>query len=340
MTRIIFETKGKLDLRAITTFGCNAKPNTNSPIGFFGTGLKYAISVLLRNEQSVELVTGGKRYTFGLREKTFREKPFSIPVITTSGGKTKELPFTTELGKNWELWQAFRELFSNTLDENGFCAKYEIEEPDYNKSCTYFIVSGDNFAQEYDRCFTHTFLQEGLETRSVGAGVQIIDRESKAIYYRGVRVAELRKPSLFTYNILSPITLTEDRTAKHVYEAEIAIVNQIISLSERDTLNRILNAEKESWESQLDFSYCWQICSPEFISVGEASINTTARKLIRSKSDCWINAPLNERLANCITDNDWQRFKDIAEENAADVYKILMGKELTNDDSDNNFHTF
>jgi len=42
---IIFHNQGELDIRAVTTFGLSVKKNDN-PIGYFGTGLKYAIAAL------------------------------------------------------------------------------------------------------------------------------------------------------------------------------------------------------------------------------------------------------------------------------------------------------
>jgi hypothetical protein len=42
MTYIVFENEGLIDLRSIKTFDVSVKEN-DSPIGFFGTGLKYTI---------------------------------------------------------------------------------------------------------------------------------------------------------------------------------------------------------------------------------------------------------------------------------------------------------
>src|SRR4030066_94299 len=45
---ISFQNPGLIPLECITTFGLSAKDTAN-PIGQFGTGLKYAISIILRN---------------------------------------------------------------------------------------------------------------------------------------------------------------------------------------------------------------------------------------------------------------------------------------------------
>ena len=110
MKYTIFSTKGVLDLSVITTFGVNVKPNTDNPIGYFGTGLKYAIAVLLRHGIKITLYTNGQEYQFYTKEKDIRGKEFMVCRYRKTGLLNKfsyhELPFTTEHGKNWELWKS------------------------------------------------------------------------------------------------------------------------------------------------------------------------------------------------------------------------------------------
>lgn len=72
-----------------------------------------------------------------------------------------------------------------------------------------------------------------------------------------------------------------------------------------------------------------QTLSPEFVLVGEYSSNRSVRKLIRSKDENWIALQqakhFTERLAECITEGEWDKFKDIAEENQEELFKLLMG---------------
>jgi len=66
---ILFENSGVIDPRAITTFGVNSK-ETARAIGFFGTGLKYAISLILREGYSITVYSGKNKLEFGkLQEK-------------------------------------------------------------------------------------------------------------------------------------------------------------------------------------------------------------------------------------------------------------------------------
>jgi hypothetical protein len=142
---IVFQNKGEIDIRAIKTFGVNSKDNKESAIGYFGTGLKYAIAILLRAGATVSILTGGKMHRFSTEQTKIRNDHFDIVRMND-----EELGFTTELGKEWELWMAFREIYSNMLDEDGE-AKAVTFLPDPDPEKTYVIVDR---CKEFENCYT------------------------------------------------------------------------------------------------------------------------------------------------------------------------------------------
>lgn len=319
MSHIIFETPGTLDLRAIKTFGINSKPHSVNPIGYFGTGLKYAIAVLLRQGLSVKMATGDSVYYFDSREQDFREKSFKFIFMND-----EQLPFTTELGKNWKLWQAFRELYSNTLDESGE-AYHDAKLPKrYAPNKTYIMITGESFVHEYDERFM-TFLRDGARE---GSGVQIIDHESPYVFYRGMRVHDLKKPSAVTYNILDSIELTEDRTAKFNYAIDDHIKTALASHKDEQLLIKALDAPDNAYESSLDFSGMWQTPGEKFTHVAKFARNRSCYKLVREHDKNWLELQrarhVFDQLIDCINAGEWYKFGNIAEENSALVLQLLV----------------
>ena len=155
---IIHEPLGLIDLRAFTTFGINAKPNTNSPIGYFGPGLKYAIAVLVREGLKVTVWIGTEPHEFYCEPSNFRGKDFSLIRMRRQRGVTRkwmatDLPFTTELGKNWKLWMALRELHSNTLDENGLTIRGKLSGEIGKEGCTRIVNGPQSFVSSCLRVF-------------------------------------------------------------------------------------------------------------------------------------------------------------------------------------------
>src|SRR5882724_11960473 len=110
---IVFQNPGLIDLDAALVMGVNAKLG-ESPIGFFGTGLKYAMATLLRNNCRFRIFRGVEEFQITTQKLSFRDKNFDL--VWLNGSK---LGFTTDLGRNWKPWQAYRELYSNAKDEGG-----------------------------------------------------------------------------------------------------------------------------------------------------------------------------------------------------------------------------
>ena len=105
-----FKTPGRIPLEAFSTFGINVK-KSNDPIGRFGTGLKYAVAVILRLGGTIEFWVDGVHHIFYLKEDKFRGESFDFirmkkekGLLSKVGWEYTKLPFTTELGKDWQLW--------------------------------------------------------------------------------------------------------------------------------------------------------------------------------------------------------------------------------------------
>lgn len=252
--KIIFRNPGVLPLDAITTFGVNVKPNTENPIGHFGTGLKYALAVLAREEAIVTIYAGDKHYTIGTNNIQIRDKEFQAVCITEHGKHliapfTWNLPFTTELGKNWELWMAFRELYSNCMDEKGICYPGEIDgKPGGDE--TVIVVESDAF------CKVLTDKKDiFIETSPVAKTKYFELHEGSGVHYKGVRIAAFEKPLLYRYNFNSPVTLTEDRTLKDKTDLERRLVDSVKDSQDEDFIRRIVLAGKEYLEAGLNFTY-------------------------------------------------------------------------------------
>lgn len=276
---VVFENKGVIDMRAVKTFGVSAKEKDN-PIGFFGTGLKYGIAILLREKHEITLLAGTDAYAFETKEIEMRDQKFEI--LTMNG---EELPFTTRLGVNWDLWQAFRELYCNCLDEGGRVYVSDLI-PLADPEKTQFIVKGQAFIELF---YKKDEIVLNMKTPPINSGDQaeIFSGESSALYYRGIKVYGLPKTALFTYNILRSVDLTEDRTLKFAPSVMNDIPMVVSRLTDRAVIRRILTAENCYQEN--DFSYsalAWSMnASKEFYEVLIEEFEINNDKLNRSARD-------------------------------------------------------
>jgi hypothetical protein len=269
---IVFENPGLINMRAATTFGISVK-ESNHAIGEFGTGFKYAVAVILRLGGSVTMWRGVKHYRFDV--KTVKVRGERIKMLTLNG---KELPWTLQFGKNWAPWQAYRELYANALDEDGDI--YSVSSmPTGEAGITKIMVTGADFDAQHlakDTIFLNSkpiFSMPGLEVHR---------GESSVVFYRGLRAHDLKKPSLYTYNITSAMSLTEDRTLQYGFMVPHRIVRSIVESDEGELIEAVLTTNDDFFEYSFDYADASDSkVSPTFIRI--ASNLRSANKL-RSSS--------------------------------------------------------
>lgn len=242
---IHFITPTTLDLRCITTFGVNVKL-TDSAIGYFGTGLKYAIAVLLREGAKVTMQTGGKSYEFTTKVDQIRGKDFSLCYMNDIA-----LPFTLELGKDWTLENAYRELYSNTKDEGG--SVYDNPPANqWDKDDTIISVDLEAFTEVHERR-SDFILEEPKHTLFASAVGEILPFPNQQVFYRGIAAFKLSRASAFTYNILDRVALTENRTM-YSWEVETAVAKLLATCSSAKILRSAL-LDESKYEHGISFDY-------------------------------------------------------------------------------------
>lgn len=249
---IRFKNEGVIDIDAVTTMGVSVKDA--SAIGYFGTGLKFAIATLLRNGCEVVLYAGFERYEFSTYVKEVRGKEFQFVKMND-----EKLGFTTDLGKNWQPWQCYRELASNTLDEGGTISSVGSEDtPEENQTAIY--VSGYTIDSAYEERSTIV-----LDTQPIHKFGNIEVHEYNGYnFYKGIRVAEVN--ALYTYNVLCDVALTEDRTLSSASSYERIITDTIIRCASAEFIEEVIQClSKDKYEE--DFYYSQYITSACFDDV-------------------------------------------------------------------------
>jgi hypothetical protein len=248
---IVFENDGEIDPRLVMLIGVNVKESA-SAIGFFGTGLKYAVASLARWGEEIRIQSGVNEYSFASEETEIRGRKFGVLAMFSKYDKAP-LGFTTELGKRWEPWMVYRELWCNAHDEPASKVFRTDVAPAAVVGKTRVIVDGPKIQEAHfnrndfilapDRNLLH-------KTKSV----EIYEGAGTRIFYRGIAVQTPDKPSIFTYNITSHLYLTEDRTAGS-WSTDPEIAKALTELQDAGMIDATLMAPEDRLESRLDYSY-------------------------------------------------------------------------------------
>ena len=280
--KIVFTNNSEIDPRSISTFGVSVK-DTENPIGFFGTGLKYSIAVLLRNNQKIEIYSGESHIVFAIDKQIIRGKEFEFITMQIDSESPQSIGFTTELGKNWEMWMAYREIACNCMDEGG---QIEIEKlkVDGEQGKTKIIVTGELFEEAYLN--RRKYLLED-DANEICGGMEIRNYPSSSFFYRGVNVFLTSKPCLYTYNSIGKLDLTEDRTLTSEYAYRYRLVSAILSSRNKKFIQDIVTAKNDFYEASLDFSNNGEP-SEEFLSVVGICQNQSLTNLNETALKVWI----------------------------------------------------
>lgn len=269
MQTIVFENQGEIDIRSVCTFGVSVKEG-DSPIGFFGTGLKYAIAVLLRTGHVIAITAGEQVIEFSKRSESVRGQEFDFVAMSVNGAEPSPIGFTTELGKQWDLWMAYREIACNCMDESGKAFRWRgIDAPEPREGVTCVVVSGDAFAEVHAN--RHKYFLEGEPDMTIGS-LEINRRPSQSLFYRGVRVMDYQRGAMFTYNETDHIDLTEDRTVKDPYMVGYRLARELLTCNDEALLHEIVTASDDCYEGHIDFHWTGLAPGPAFMRVVGACI--------------------------------------------------------------------
>lgn len=275
---IVFSNPGVLDVRGITVFGLSAKDVSKNPLGRFGTGIKFGIAAVLRMGGAVTIQAGLTTYTFGVRADTMRGKEFQQIQMFSTRPPTEEelrvnpgahavteggdLAFTTDLGKDWKAWQAYREFYCNSVtDEGGRVEDMPDETPiGVSPDWTVIEVRGEFFEMEHRK--RHQFILEPdrVPRFVVPDVIEVYDGHSEAVFYRGIKVADIPKDGArYTYNLIGYTYLTEDRTLLMMSQFTGAVAQAVTSGLDEDFTRDVLSIvddrgdDRSGIEVQLDY---------------------------------------------------------------------------------------
>lgn len=238
---ISFTNSGEIDPRLIYAFGVNVKDN-DSAIGYFGTGLKYAIAVALRNDCEVTIWSGLTSYTFTTCQETIRGKDFEFVWCNN-----ERMAFTLDLGRNWASWMAYREFYCNAVDEHGTVFAGET-----SPSSGITVVQVEGAAIVDAHIHRREFLLDSGLPRWCSPKLSILNGSGQAVFYRGVKVFETPQPLCYTYDIQESLKLTEDRTIADWGIAENVICHALLDVPS-PILKRVLTAP----EGTMEHNFYW-----------------------------------------------------------------------------------
>lgn len=181
---------------------------------------------------------------------------------------------------------AYREIACNCKDEKGE-GRFENQAPKAKEGFTRVIVEG----QDFEGVFSDSHLYILADSPSIVVGTtEIRRRQGRALFYRGVKVMELPKAALYTYNLNAKLELTEDRTVKNSWEIQHRIAQSILESKDEDFIMSAITADDRVYEGGLDYEGWGIVPSAEFLHVVGMAINERMFKVNNTAMKVWQEA--------------------------------------------------
>lgn len=253
-----FKNEGEIDVNALRLLGASSKETDNNKIGFWGTGLKYSIAVLLREGIDIKVFAGTKEIKIAKRKTKMRGEVYEV--MTVNGTPTS---VTTRMGKNWKPWYAIRELYANMKDEGN--EKIEITDaPSGIKGTTrIFVEFDDTMKAVFDNLPEYFSFNRDVKYE---AGLDKVykrhKKEAGILYRRGFKIGE-QKGTLFDYD-LHDIDINETRTVKYTFQVSQFISTMLRRYMSTEGIRRLVNSkcferDEMDWQysDEIPFSQSW-----------------------------------------------------------------------------------
>lgn len=277
---ISFTNPGEIDMTALSIMGLSAKKG-DSPIGRFGTGLKYAVAITLRLGGKITIWSGTTRHRFALKTRDFRGKTLSQVTMQTGDSPPIDLPFTLDYGQDWEAWQAMRELESNCRDEGGTSSASKVEPV---AGTTTIWVDCEAIEEAYANLPDYFITGTPIETSTEWEIYEWRGEPSTKVFYRGVYVGNFEHPTRFCYNFLKGISLSEDRMLASGYSFIMPSKLSWIALESKNvdylrsilTCNGFQEAKPSLPSGSFSFAQAFHATVDSYITEGRANLVNTA----------------------------------------------------------------
>jgi hypothetical protein len=276
MSWLKITNQGCIELGALTLLGASTKEGIEGKIGFFGSGAKYGLAVLLREGIDFKIYSGLERIAVDTEDVQLGEQTFQRILIA---GQTTS--FTTRMGPTWEVWFAIREFICNAIDEGGDSVKVldALESPMPNETSIFIDCEDSRVHHFVEHLDDYISQQEPIFSAKGNFGkVDMLPMPENCtdaiVYRRKVRVVpeNFGEDALWRYNF-EDIEINESRIFVHTYQYLERIAQVLTLCDDREIVSRFLKSFSSDFDC-LEHEAYWQYVGENFTAVWPELLGT------------------------------------------------------------------
>lgn len=251
MKYIKIQNNGLLDIRLVSLMGGTTKENQSNKIGHFGTGLKYVLAYMVRNNLSLKIFIGKDEVSIEKQYENISGTDFSILYIN---GQRSSI--TDKMGRDWKPWMILRECWSNAIDEGGHSRTITDSIIGEEGKTTFYFEMDMQFHNVWNN-WNKYFIDEFEPLYSCDDFAIYPATEKLRIYKQGVLVYEIEsdQKSIFSYDYkhsdLNELRELQTSVSSIVYRC-------IVHLQDTKMITYFLeNCNEEVYEATMDWDWAF-----------------------------------------------------------------------------------
>lgn len=364
--KVHFITPTRISLINLTTIGDSEKREDETKIGKFSSGQSYATALLLRDNVDIGISIYGGTEQLMNGEDSFVNEDYTEHIdystfnkVCQSTGKEKEVillhynkeyhgrcnsindfyepreeesyeietAFALQLGYNWEIWMAYREIMSNVLDEEGYVLEQEsYPEPNTGTVITLDFDENNEFYNVWQNRHLYMNFEEPLF--EVLDSVEALKNNEGylRIYKQNILVYEDKeKPSRFAWNIKFG-EIDERRILNNIYSVEQSISSAIQNTENEEFLREIITNDFEVKEKEFLSNNCsyssWisdtvkKVVNEVYEQYGNVQSYDWLIEKVKKQEDCKIGG----KKITTVEDSLWSYSKEVTIETIPQSY--------------------
>lgn len=243
MNYLKISNKGLICPEDLMLIGSSTKRDQANKIGMFGSGWKYSLAWLLRNDCKPIIYSGNDEIKIDFNVKMHRTNV--VNVITVNDLETS---LTTEMGPKWTGWMAIREVLSNAIDEgeHSITTSWLPEFKGEESITTIYIPMSSELSEvmlKFDSYFAF-YRKESWSNDTCRLFIKT-EESNLNIYRKGIRCYDTNTRSKLDFDF-NDIAISEDRLTsdKSIDDSIKKMISDGLPIN---ILKRIILEEKPTW---------------------------------------------------------------------------------------------
>ncbi|MES2382586.1 MAG: hypothetical protein V4538_16175 [Bacteroidota bacterium] len=263
MEYLKIQNSGELDVRLISLMGGSTKQNNKIKIGKFGTGLKYSLAFLVRNNIDFKIFVGEEEIKIDVKKENIQNTEFEILYINN-----ERTSITSTMGLDWEPWMICREIWCNALDEGNAFKETTSSVGGQTNTTTFFIQNTGKIKEVVDDWGNYFITSSAIfETDDFAIYPA---KQTLCIYKNGVLIERKSDyKGVFSYDIKGA-EINELREYKGYLENDLG---KIIKALDKNCVELFLSSLKEgTFEYDMDYDWSGSFNKEWSDTIGNAKV--------------------------------------------------------------------